>query len=79
VTSERVQLQIERLLDEAETAMFSGDWATVLTLAQAVLRIEPENGAAATYLLAATRDDAVEFPPPGKSPTVRRRFGADER
>jgi len=59
MTSERVQRQIDRLLDEAETALSTGDWPAVQARAEAVLRLDPENADAATYLRAATADAAA--------------------
>jgi hypothetical protein len=59
MTSERVQRQIDRLLDEAEAALAAGDWQTVQTRAEAVLRLDPDNADATTYLRAATRDVAT--------------------
>ncbi|HZT06065.1 MAG TPA: serine/threonine-protein kinase, partial [Chloroflexota bacterium] len=53
--SERIQRQIDRLLDEADDAVRRDDWATVLQRAQAALRLDPENEDALTYLAAASR------------------------
>ena len=55
MTSERVQRQIDRLLDEAEAALASGDWPTVLDLAGRVLTIDPANAEAPVFLAAAER------------------------
>ncbi len=68
MTSERVQRQIDRLLDEAETALGAGDWDTARLRAEAVLRIEPGNADASTYLQAATRDDAITASSPAAAP-----------
>ena len=38
--SERIQRQIDRLLDEAEEAFLKEDWATVASRARAVLRLD---------------------------------------
>ena len=43
MASERVQRQIDRLLDEAEEAIAVSDWATVGDGARNVLRLDPEN------------------------------------
>src|SRR5207253_3438475 len=51
--SERVQRQIDRLLDEAERAMAERDWAVVEARCEAVLRLDAQNSDAATYLAAA--------------------------
>ncbi len=54
--SERVQRQIERLLDEAESAIERGDWSRALELSESVLRLDPENADARSYLEAAQRE-----------------------
>ncbi len=56
MASERIQRQIDRLLDEAEEAITSQDWATVGDRARSVLRLDPENQDALSYLAAAERD-----------------------
>lgn len=43
MTSDRIQRQIDRLLDEAEAAIGNRDWGAVRDSAQAVLRLDPEN------------------------------------
>lgn len=48
--SERMQRQIDRFLDAAEEAMARFDWAAVHDNAQAVLRLDPENQDAVSYL-----------------------------
>ncbi|MDP6454358.1 MAG: serine/threonine-protein kinase, partial [SAR202 cluster bacterium] len=58
MVSERVQRQIERLLDEAEEAVARLDWDTVRARAQAVLAFDPENSDGLDFLAAAER--AVE-------------------
>jgi tetratricopeptide (TPR) repeat protein len=63
VTTERVQRQIDRLLDEAEAALSVNDWDTVSARAQAVLRLDPDNADAKAYLAAATREPAAAPPP----------------
>jgi len=63
--SERVQRQIDRLLDEAEEAIASEDWTEVGTRARSVLRLEPENQDALSYLAASQRD----IPSPTAQPT----------
>ena len=54
--SERVQRQIDRLLDEAEQAVAKSDWALVRDRAQNVLRLDPQNADALAYLAAAERE-----------------------
>jgi hypothetical protein len=40
--SERVQRQLDRLLDEAEAALAASDWPAVGRLAADALRLDPE-------------------------------------
>ena len=54
--SERIQRQIDRLLDEVEEAMSGQDWEAVGERARSVLRLDPENQDALSYLAAAERD-----------------------
>ncbi|MHB8575672.1 MAG: serine/threonine-protein kinase, partial [Dehalococcoidia bacterium] len=56
--TDRMHRQVERLLDEADRAIASGDWTTVRARCEAVLRIDPDNADAQGYLAAAQRDDA---------------------
>lgn len=49
----RVARQVDRLLSEAEQAMAAGDWAAVRARSEAVLRLDPTNSDAGTYLRAA--------------------------
>jgi tetratricopeptide (TPR) repeat protein len=53
MASERVQRQIDRLLDEAEAAFDASDWATVAERARKVLLLDEDNEDAATFLAAA--------------------------
>ena len=55
MASERIQRQIDRLLDEAEQAITSEDWPTVASRVRSVLSIEPENGDAKAYLAVVER------------------------
>ena len=41
--TERIQRQIDRLLDEADEAIANQDWATVGNRARSALRLDPEN------------------------------------
>jgi len=50
--SERVQRQIDCLLDQAEEAIERGDWSLVRERARAVLRLDPGNDDALAYLAA---------------------------
>ena len=61
MTSERVQRQIDRLLDEAEQALVSRDWERLRDLASDALRLDPNNKDAQAFIEAANRDTA---PPP---------------
>ena len=83
--SERVQRQIDRLLDEAEEAVRANDWQTARQRAQAALDLDPENLDAPSILAGADRALAREIGtapatelPPTKPPTVERpaSFGA---
>ena len=58
--SERVQRQIDRLLDETEAALASRDWERVRALAGDVLRLDPENEDARSFLEASQRDGGAE-------------------
>ena len=55
MATERLQRQIERLLDEAEEAVSKLDWPSVRDRAQAVLAFDPENQDAKGFLAAAER------------------------
>ena len=55
MVSERIQRQIDRLLDQAEEAVTNGAWSTVDSRAQSVLAIDPANSDATSYLAAADR------------------------
>ena len=59
MASDRLQRQIERLLDEADEAITKEDWPTVASRARAVLRIDAENSDALSYLAVAERDSSV--------------------
>ena len=68
--SERVQRQIESLLDEAEVAVRALDWATVRARTDAVLALDPENADARTLLDAAARAGATAAQPAPAQPAV---------
>src|SRR6266545_7037735 len=61
--SERVQRQIDSLLDEAEAAIRQSDWATVRQRVGAVLALDPENQDAVSYRQAADRAESGATPP----------------
>ena len=61
-SSDRVQRQIDRLLDEAEGAITGQEWGTVGDHARSVLRLDPENSDALSYLAAAVvREQSQPF------------------
>ena len=67
MASERVQRQIDRLLDEAEEAIAQLDWRLVQSRAQAVLALDTANPDAINYLAAADRGlDGDAARPPGQ-------------
>ena len=53
MASDRIQRRIDILLDEADEAVAKSDWAVVLDRALNVLRLDPENQDARSYLTAA--------------------------
>ena len=57
MASERIQRQIERLLDEAEEAVGRSDWARARDRASNALRFDPDNADAQAFLAAADRDE----------------------
>ena len=59
MASDRVQRRIERLLDQVEEAIDQLDWEEVRGRDQAVLRLDPNNSDALSYLAAAERDSAT--------------------
>ena len=73
MASERLQRQIERLLDEAEDALNQDDWANLRRLADRVLLLDPGNSDAAAFLEVAQRavTDSGSTPDPQKLTTQR--------
>jgi len=69
MASDRLQRQIERLLDEADQAIIGEDWATVSSRARSVLAIDPENTERLAYLAAADRALSGSVPQPTASST----------
>ena len=63
MASERIQRRIETLLDEADEAVANSDWAVVRDRAQNVLRLDPDNQDALSYLAADDRDTGISQPP----------------
>jgi class 3 adenylate cyclase/tetratricopeptide (TPR) repeat protein len=68
--SERVQRQIDRLLDEAEAAIACLDWDAVRARSNAVLALDPGNADARTFLDAAVRAGAEQAASPGAVPAA---------
>jgi predicted ATPase/class 3 adenylate cyclase len=68
--TERVQRQIDRLLDEAEAALAKRDWPRVHDLSQDVLAIDPDNADARTFLDAARRAGAGTASSAGSQPAA---------
>ena len=55
MASDRIQRQVERLLDVAEKAFEEHDWHALLAHAQDVIRLDPENREALTFFSVAER------------------------
>ncbi len=64
MASERIQRQIDHLLDEAEAAINERSWTLARDHAQSVLAIDPNNTDALTYLAAADRAIGSSSPSP---------------
>ncbi len=76
--SERMQRQIDALLDRVETAVNDGDWDAALTSIRAVLSADPDNADALTYMgmaEAALGNPAHTQPTPAVHAPPRRSFG----
>ena len=77
--SDRMQRQLDRLLDEAEAAVTKSDWAEVAGKARAAIAIDEENHDALTFLkmaeangvsrTAAVQSEPVSTPSPPSAPT----------
>ncbi len=59
MTSQWLDQQIKKLLDEAGEAISHDDWETVRQRAQAILRLDPKNNDGQALLAAAGRDPAA--------------------
>ena len=70
MASERIQRRVDILLDEADEAVAKSDWTVVRDRAQNVLRLDPGNKDALSYLAAAERD----LPPQFTQPTAENIF-----
>ena len=62
--SERVQRQIERLLDQADQAFAARNWAELYACATDILSLDPENPDGLTFLAAAERNQESRAPLP---------------
>ena len=77
MASERLQRQIERILDEAEEAISRFDWEALLRCAQAVLAMDPENKdglafqATAERALDASLSGLSQSPQPAATPMTQ--------
>lgn len=63
MASDRIQRQIDRFLDEAEEAVTQGNWDAAADRAGKVLRLDPANQDALTYLTASERDPGIPNSP----------------
>ncbi len=70
MASDRLQRQIERLLDEADQAITGEDWSTVSSRARSVLAIDPENAEGLAYLATADRALGASAPQPPTQSTL---------
>ena len=65
--SERVQRQIDHLLDEAEAAVSGLDWPRVRQIGRGVLAVDPDNQDALAFLAMADAADPAPQPGPAAS------------
>ena len=63
MATERIQRQIDRLLDEAEEALAKEDWAAVASCARRVLAYDPKNPDALAHLAASERAQSPQEQP----------------
>jgi predicted ATPase len=70
MASERLQRQIDRLLDEAERALSQRDWTIVQERAQDVVAIDPHNQEGQAFLSAAKRALSGSGPQTTNQPTT---------
>ena len=70
MASERVQRQIDSLLDEAEAAIKQHDWNVVHDRAESVLAIDPENADGLTYRATAARATGGSAAPSSSQRTI---------
>ena len=62
MATERIQRQIDRLLDDAEVAVIASDWAAVGERARAVLAVEEANPDAQAFLKMAEANGVTRGP-----------------
>ena len=74
MVSDRIQRQIDRLLDQAEEAMGRLEWEVVRQRSRAVLSLHPDHADALTYLAAAAK--ALGEPEVAAAPISARRYAA---
>ena len=70
MASDRLQRQIERLLDEADQTITGEDWSTVSSRARSVLAIDPENTDRLAYLATADQALGASAPQPPTQSTL---------
>ena len=70
MASDRVQRQLDRLLDEVDEAMTQLDWEQVRDRSQAVLALDPENEDALRFLAASERALGTSAPSPMSKPAT---------
>ena len=75
MASERIQRQIDRLLDQAEGAMGQMAWEAVRDCAKAVLGLDSSNIDAIAFLASAGQDDAVHVHGAGDTPIQSESIG----
>jgi tetratricopeptide (TPR) repeat protein len=68
VTSERIQRQIDRLLDAADQAFTARDWAALRDASSDVLSLDSENAEAKAFMAAAERNLSEGLQAPAASP-----------
>jgi len=61
--SDRVQRQIDRLLDQAEKAIKLRQWEELRAICEVVLNLDPDNSDATSYLALADRSLATDVVP----------------
>ena len=70
MASDRVQRQLDRLLEEVDEAMTQLDWEQVRDRSQAVHALDPENEDALRFLAASERALGTAAPSPMSKPAT---------